>query len=153
MTHQSRKEQSMSLLLEKLGDYVKEHDPATDPRYATVAGLLAEAATEAQRHGQALAQLSERTDQILRSGPTQVVHRHFHRQSDWCADILARSPGPRRYGDIAKQMYAEGYRHAVTVKNPDRQLSDSIWVAMNEDDRFVKVGRGIFDLAARLPSS
>ena len=82
-----------------------------------------------------------------------VVARHFETQADWCEDILKRADGPRRYGDIADQMYDEGYRHGVTVKNPDRQLKDSIWVAMNEDDRFVKVGRGVFDLASRQPGA
>lgn len=139
----------MTALLEQLGDYVKEHDPATDPKYAQVAGLLAEAGTEAQRHGQTLTQLSERADELLRAAAAAVIERYFETQADWCEDILKRSTGPRRCGDIADQMYEEGYRHAVTLRNPDRQLKDSIWVAMNEDDRFVKVGRGIFDLASR----
>jgi hypothetical protein len=153
MTDHDAKGRNMTALLERLGDYVKDNDPATDPKYAQVAGLLAEAATEAQRHGQTLAQLSERTDQLLQAASVPVVARHFDTQADWCDDILKRSDGPRRYSDIADQMYEEGYRHAVTVKNPDRQLRDSIWVAMNEDARFVKVRRGTFDLVSRQPDS
>jgi hypothetical protein len=149
MAGDTEKGWNMAALLERLGDYIKAHDPVADPRYAQVAGLLAEAATEAQRHGQTLTQLSDRADQLLQAASAAVVARHFDTQSDWCEDILKRSEGPRRYGDIADQMYAEGYRHAVTVKNPDRQLKDSIWVAMDEDDRFLKVGRGVFDLASR----
>jgi hypothetical protein len=121
----------MPALLERLGDYVKTHDATTDPKYAQVAGLLAEAATEAQRHGQALSQLSERADELLAAAASPPVQRHFDTQADWCEDILKRSGGPRRYSEIADQMYEEGYRHTVSVKNPGRQLKDSIWVAMH----------------------
>jgi hypothetical protein len=153
MSNRETKGPNMTALLARLGDYVKEHDPATDPKYAQAAGLLAEAATEAQRHGQALTHLTERTDQLLHPTSPTPVARHFDTQVEWCEDILKRSDGPRRYSDIADQMYDEGYQHTVTVKNPTRQLKDSIWVAMNEDERFAKVGRGVFDLASRKPAS
>lgn len=141
----------MSALLDRLGTYVRQNDPISDPSYADAAGLLADAASEAQRHGQVVQQLSVRADELLDPRPEPVVARHFDTQADWCEDILKRSEGPRRYADIGDQMYAEGYAHSVRVKNPDRQLKDSIWVAMNEDNRFVRVGRGKFDLAARHP--
>jgi hypothetical protein len=91
MMKRDTKGPNMTALLERLGDYVKAHDPATDPKYAQVAGLLAEAATEAQRHGQALTQLSERTDQLLHPAFRSAVARHFDTQVEWCEDILKRS--------------------------------------------------------------
>jgi hypothetical protein len=139
----------MPALLRLLTRYVKEHDPVGDPHYAAAAGLLSEAATEAQRHGQTLAHLVARAEHLLRATGSPAVTRHFDTQADWCEDILRRAGGPLRCKAIADQMYNEGYQHSVTVKNRDRQLRDSIWVAMSEDPRFVKAGRGLFDLAVR----
>jgi hypothetical protein len=70
--------------------------------------------------------------------------------ADWAYEVLSENDGPMPYGEIAAAVRARGFKHAREPKNPDRQLKDSIWSAMYEDDRFTKVGRGIFDLSERL---
>jgi|GEM_PF-3561500 len=69
--------------------------------------------------------------------------------ADWAFEILGDEEGPMPYREIAAVIRARGFKHAREPKNPERQLADSVWSAMYEDDRFVKVGRGIFDLAER----
>lgn len=49
------------------------------------------------------------------------------------------------YREIAAVIRSRGFVHAREPKNPEKQLADSVWTAMYEDDRFDKVGRGIFD--------
>jgi HB1/ASXL restriction endonuclease-like protein with HTH domain len=70
--------------------------------------------------------------------------------ADWAEEVLVESGGPRRYREIASEIHGRGFRHARTPKSPD-QLADSVWTAMYDDSkkRFVKVGRGVWDLAAR----
>jgi hypothetical protein len=71
--------------------------------------------------------------------------------ADWAEEVLLTSDGPRRYREIAAEIRALGFQHAREPKSPD-QLADSVWSAMYEDSkRFIKVGRGIWDLAARHP--
>jgi len=72
--------------------------------------------------------------------------------ADWAEEVLLDSDGPRRYREIAAEIHGRGFRHARTPKSPD-QLGDSVWTAMYEDGRkrFVKVGRGVWDLASRHP--
>lgn len=55
-----------------------------------------------------------------------------------------------RYREIAAVIKSRGFTHAREPKNPEKQLADSVWTAMYEDERFTKVGRGIFDLAERV---
>jgi hypothetical protein len=54
------------------------------------------------------------------------------------------------YREIAAVIKSRGFQHAREPKNPERQLPDSVWSAMYEDDRFTKVGRGIFELTDRV---
>jgi hypothetical protein len=70
--------------------------------------------------------------------------------ADWAYEVLLNEGTPMRYREIAAAIKARGFKHAREPKNPERQLSDSVWSAMYEDDRFTKVGRGVFDLTERL---
>ncbi len=72
--------------------------------------------------------------------------------ADWAEEVLLSSDGARRYREIAAEIRARGFRHARVPKSPD-QLADSVWTAMYEDPRFVKVGRGIWDLVIRRPDA
>lgn len=70
--------------------------------------------------------------------------------ADWAYEVLLDEGLPMPYREIAAVIKSRGFQHAREPKNPERQLSDSVWSAMYEDDRFVKVGRGIFDLTERM---
>jgi hypothetical protein len=70
--------------------------------------------------------------------------------ADWAYEVLLEEGVPTRYREIAAMIKARGFKHAREPKNPEKQLADSVWTAMYEDDRFTKVGRGIFDLTSRL---
>jgi hypothetical protein len=69
--------------------------------------------------------------------------------ADWAFDVLSKAEGPMHYREIAGAIRAQGFKHARPPKNAEKQLRDSVWSAMYEDARFVKVGRGIFDLRDR----
>jgi hypothetical protein len=72
--------------------------------------------------------------------------------ADWAYEVLKDSSGPMRYREIAAEIRGRGFRHARQPKHGEAQLADSVWSAMYEDPgkRFVKVGRGIWDLAERV---
>jgi hypothetical protein len=70
--------------------------------------------------------------------------------ADWAYAILLDEGAAMPYREIAAAIKARGFRHAREPKNPERQLADSVWSAMHLDDRFTKVGRGIFELTERL---
>jgi len=78
-----------------------------------------------------------------RSGPGKSL-------ADWADEILTEEGRPMPYREIAAAIKARGFTHAREPKNPEKQLADSVWTAMYEDDRFTKVGRGIFDLTERV---
>ena len=69
--------------------------------------------------------------------------------ADWAYSVLSEAAGPMHYREIADAIRARGFKHARPPKNAERQLRDSVWTAMYEDARFVKVGRGIFGLSGR----
>jgi HB1, ASXL, restriction endonuclease HTH domain len=70
--------------------------------------------------------------------------------ADWAFDVLSEAGGELHYREIAARIRAQGFTHSRKPKNnPEKQLRDSVWSAMYEDERFVKVGRGIFDLQSR----
>lgn len=88
-----------------------------------------------------------------------ALERHGHRPAgtgpgkslaDWAYEVLSDEGHAMPYREIAAAIRARGFTHAREPKNPEKQLADSVWSAMYEDDRFRKVGRGIFDLAERL---
>lgn len=70
--------------------------------------------------------------------------------ADRAYEVLRDHSGPMRYREIAVAIRERGFEHAREPKNPEKQLYDSVWTAMHEDDRFTKVGRGIFELSERL---
>jgi HB1/ASXL restriction endonuclease-like protein with HTH domain len=70
--------------------------------------------------------------------------------ADWAYEVLLDEGTAMPYREIAAIIKSRGFKHARVPKNPERQLADSVWSAMYEDERFTKVGRGIFDLAERL---
>ena len=70
--------------------------------------------------------------------------------ADWAYEVLIDHGGPMPYREIAAVIRSRGFKHAREPKNPEKQLADSVWTAMYEDDRFTKVGRGVFDLTERL---
>ncbi len=70
--------------------------------------------------------------------------------ADRAYDVLLDEGMPMPYREIAAIIRSRGFQHAREPKNPERQLADSVWSAMYEDDRFTKVGRGIFELTDRL---
>jgi len=71
--------------------------------------------------------------------------------ADWAWEVLRDSAGPMQYREIAAEIRGRGFRHAREPKHGDAQLPDSVWSAMYEDPqrRFVKVGRGVWDLVER----
>jgi HB1/ASXL restriction endonuclease-like protein with HTH domain len=69
--------------------------------------------------------------------------------ADWAYEVLQDEGAAMPYREIAAAIKTRGFKHAREPKNPERQLSDSVWTAMYEDERFTKVGRGVFDLAER----
>lgn len=73
--------------------------------------------------------------------------------ANWAYEVLLDEGGAMPYREIAAIIKSRGFQHARQPKNPDRQLSDSVWSAMYEDERFTKVGRGIFDLTDRQPDA
>jgi DNA-directed RNA polymerase delta subunit len=68
--------------------------------------------------------------------------------TDWAYSILSRR-GAMQYTDIANVIKAEGYRPRHKQKKSGTQLRDSLWTLLVRDPRFVKVGRGTFDIADR----
>jgi HB1/ASXL restriction endonuclease-like protein with HTH domain len=70
--------------------------------------------------------------------------------ADWAHEVLLDAGVAMPYREIAAVIKSRGFKHAREPKNPEKQLADSVWTAMYEDDRFTKVGRGIFDLTDRL---
>jgi hypothetical protein len=91
--------------------------------------------------------LAAHAEAFIAGTALRVAPRHKS-LADWAEEVLLASPGPRRYREIAAEIRASGFQHTRTPKSPD-QLSDSVWSAMYEDDRFVRVGRGIWELTAR----
>jgi hypothetical protein len=70
--------------------------------------------------------------------------------ADWAHDVLLDRGAPMPYREIAAVIRSQGFKHVREPKNPEKQLADSVWTAMYEDDRFTKVGRGVFELTDRL---
>lgn len=54
-----------------------------------------------------------------------------------------------RYSEIAEIMRRQGYAPTQESKHPAQQLLNSLWTRLTRDRRFVKVGRGTWDLAER----
>lgn len=94
--------------------------------------------------------LEKRVDALERSSGDSETVDLGGSLADRAFEVLTDEGKAMRYREIAAVIKSRGFRHAREPKNPEKQLSDSVWTAMYEDNRFKKVGRGIFDLANRL---
>ena len=134
-------------LSERLTKLIKSTDVEANPLIvAEGARLLA----EAQELEHKEMRLTKRVD-ALEASPESYGEPGTHKSlAEWAYEVLSESDEPMRYRHIAVAIKERGFRHASKPKHPEKQLADSVWTAMYEDDRFVKVGRGIFDLTERL---
>jgi hypothetical protein len=138
------------MLAEKLTHALTAIDVAQEPRRVAQGATLLE---QVQAHEQREAQLSAQVEEFL-AGRSETVPVDQKPLADWAEEVLLDSRGPMRYREIAAEIRSRGFRHAREPKWPN-QLADSVWSAMYEDSkkRFVKVGRGIWDLSARASSN
>jgi hypothetical protein len=117
-------------------------DITKSPGRVAAGAALLEQIQEHDRQGERL--LRQVADFL--SGTSE--HEDGRSLADRAEEVLINNGGPMRYREIAAEIRGRGFKHAHTPKNPN-QLADSTWSAMYEDSRFVKVGRGIWDLASR----
>lgn len=120
---------------------------AQEPGKVAQGALLLEEIQEHERKGE---QLARRVSTFLAADTPAPTTHGSKSLADWADEVLEDGTGPMRYREIAAEIRGRGFQHARTPKSPD-QLADSVWSAMYEDPnkRFVKVGRGIWDLARR----
>ena|SRR5919201_526143 len=132
-----------SPLQESIARKLESLDVRADPlKVAEGARLLA----DVQEHELLTSTLEARVAAYVDATREPVSHRSL---ADWAYGVLAAAGTEMHYSKIAGAIRAEGFKHAREPKNPEKQLKDSVWTAMYEDPRFVKVGRGIFDLRER----
>lgn len=136
----------MSDLSTRLRDLISRTDLAAEPmRVSNAAKLLAEV-QRWESQGESLRRQVAALEGAEGS-PSSELGKSL---ADRAFEVLKDEGEAMRYREIAAVIKSRGFRHAREPKNPDKQLSDSVWTAMHEDTRFVKVGRGIFDLAERV---
>jgi hypothetical protein len=134
----------MKTLSDELTEILGNLDVTKDPRRVASGALLLE---EVQRHEAERERLTKRVrDYVANKGSAQ--NGNPQSLADWAESVLRDADGPMPYREIAAVIRSRGFEHSRQPKNPE-QLRDSVWSAMFEDDRFVKVGRGIWDLASR----
>lgn len=92
-------------------------------------------------------------EQVASSASPGAASSSAKSLADWAYEVLLDEGVAMPYREIAAVIRSRGFQHVREPKNPERQLQDSVWSAMYEDERFVKVGRGIFDLTERLGES
>jgi hypothetical protein len=68
---------------------------------------------------------------------------------DSAYEVLASGRGAANYREVAEQLQRAGFQPARQAKNPEGQFRRSVWVALTRDDRVIKVGPGLFDVADR----
>jgi len=115
--------------------------------------LIADAArllSEVQQWEEKGARLDSRVAALERHGHSPTGAGPGKSLADWAYEVLTDDGRPMPYREIAAVIRSRGFTHAREPKNPEKQLADSVWSAMYEDDRFTKVGRGIFELTERL---
>jgi HB1, ASXL, restriction endonuclease HTH domain len=106
--------------------------------------------SEVQQWEEKGGRLDNRVSALERHGHSPAGSGPGKSLADWAYAVLSDDGGPMPYREIAAVIKARGFTHAREPKNPEKQLADSVWSAMYEDERFEKVGRGIFDLTERL---
>lgn len=77
--------------------------------------------------------------------------RRMRTLADYGERALADALEPLSTGDWAERVRELGYRHRSTPRNP-RQLEQSLSSLPHHDSRFVRLGRGSYDLAERHPT-
>jgi hypothetical protein len=137
----------MGHLTDRLVEALEALEVAAAPRRVADGALLLEAV---QKHEQRTKQLEAQVLAFVAGGSPEPVDDHKP-LAEWAYEVLRDSAGPMRYREIAAEIRGRGFRHARQPKSGDAQLADSVWSAMYEDPRkrFVKVGRGIWDLSER----
>lgn len=134
-------------LSERLKMLIARTDVDSNPLLVANAARMLADAKQLEERWERFARKIDSLEQTGEAGSQTVPQKS---QAEWAHEILADGDGPMHYRDIATEMTSRGYRHAREPKNPEKQLGDSVWTAMYEDGRFRKVGRGLFDLAARV---
>jgi hypothetical protein len=126
---------------------IQETDIETDPLLvADCARLLSEVQQWEEKGGR----LEKRVASLETSGRAPSGSNLGKSLAELAYEVLVDDDRPMPYREIAAVIKSRGFTHAREPKNPEKQLADSVWTAMYEDDRFTKVGRGIFDLTERL---
>lgn len=139
----------MTDLSTRLKNLISRTDVAAEPmRVSTAAKLLAEV-QRWESQGESL----RRQVAALEDSDGSPDSELGMSLADRAFEVLKDEGAAMRYREIAAVIKSRGFRHAREPKNPEKQLSDSVWTAMHEDPRFVKVGRGIFDLVERVGKS
>jgi len=130
-------------LKELIGETEVDRDPLL---VADAARLL----SEVQQWEEKGSRLDSRISALERHGHSPSGAAQGKSLADWAYEVLSDNGSAMPYREIAAVIKARGFTHAREPKNPERQLPDSVWSAMYEDKkRFIKVGRGIFDLTER----
>lgn len=133
-------------LSNRLKGLIARTDVDSDPLLvADGARLLA----EVQQWEEKGRRLEKRVSALETTGRTSAGTTLGKSLADWAYEVLVDEGKAMPYREIAAVIKSRGFTHTREPKNPDRQLADSVWTAMYEDDRFEKVGRGIFDLVER----
>jgi hypothetical protein len=137
----------MNSLSERLKDMIQATDVDKNPLLIADSARLLSEVQDWEATGVAL---EKRVGGLERSGGAPDAVDLTRSLADRAYEVLLEEGQAMRYREIAAAIKARGFRHAREPKNPEKQLADSVWTAMYEDDRFTKVGRGVFDLAERL---
>lgn len=134
-------------LSERLKALIEEADMDNDALLIADGARLLSEVQEWEAKGE---RLEKRVSALENSGHSFSGPNLGKSLADWAYEVLLDNAEAMPYREIASVIKARGFTHAREPKNPEKQLADSVWSAMYEDDRFTKVGRGIFDLTERL---
>jgi hypothetical protein len=137
----------MASLSERLKTLVRETDIEENPLLVADGARLLSEVQSWEATGKAL---EKRVTGLERSGGIPDAVDSARSLADRAFEVLRNEGQAMRYREIAAVIKSRGFRHSREPKNPEKQLADSVWTAMYEDDRFTKVGRGVFDLNERL---
>lgn len=136
-------------LSEQLKELIERTDIDESPLVVADGARLLSEVQQWEEKGERL----EKRIVALESSSSTAIGTATKSLADWAYDVLLDEGAAMPYREIAAIIKSRGFQHAREPKNPKRQLPDSVWSAMYEDDRFTKVGRGIFDLTDRLPGA
>jgi hypothetical protein len=126
---------------QELIDRIYTLDPIEQPQDVAAATTLL---AEIKEHERQADVLGRRLDVIL--SPTTSME--IENLGDLIERVLNGYGEPLRPVQIAAEIRAIGFTHAGPTKNP-KQLENSVWARLSNDDRFVRTRRGLWDLADR----